>query len=73
LVRPDVLQVTIVGGKTVDGVVSFRFLADETTEGIGGEGVGGATFFIDISHVQLNGGMVLGSDETVGGRAIMKV
>jgi hypothetical protein len=58
--------------KTVERIVRFSFLADETTEGIGGEGVGITTFSVDISNVDLDRGMILGSDETVGGRAKVK-
>jgi hypothetical protein len=69
LVRPDVLQVTIMSGKAVDGVISFGFLANKTTESIGGEGVGGTAFFVHVSNIELDGSVVLGSDETVSGRA----
>jgi hypothetical protein len=55
--------------ETVKGVIRLGLLADEATESIGGEGVGETTFSIDITDVDLDGGVVLGSDETVGGRA----
>ena len=54
---------------TVKGIVRFSFLTDETTESISGETVGGTTLSINISNVDLNGSVILGSDETVGGRA----
>jgi hypothetical protein len=57
--------------ETVKRVVRLGLLADETTESIGGEGVGETTFSIDITNVDLDRGVVLGSDETVGGRAKM--
>jgi hypothetical protein len=55
--------------ETVKRVVRLGLLADETAESIGGEGVGETTFSIDITNVDLDRGVVLGSDETVGGRA----
>jgi hypothetical protein len=58
--------------ETVKGVIRLGFLADEATESIGGEGVGETTFSIDITDVDLDRGVVLGSDETVGGRAKKK-
>jgi hypothetical protein len=54
---------------TVKGIVRLSFLTEETTESISGEGVGGTTLSINIRNVNLNRGVVLGSDETVGGRA----
>jgi hypothetical protein len=57
--------------ETVKRVVRLSLLTDETTESIGGEGVGETTFSIDITNVDLDRRMVLGSDETVGGRAKM--
>jgi hypothetical protein len=62
----------IMGSEAVDRVVSFGFLTDKATESIGGERVGGTTFFIHVSNVKLDRGVVLGSDETVGGRAIRR-
>jgi hypothetical protein len=56
--------------ETVKGIVRLGFLTEETTESISGEAVGGTTLSINISNVDLNGSMVLGSDETVGGRAL---
>ena len=55
--------------ETVKGIVRLSFLTKETTESIGGERVGGTTLSINISNVDLNGSVILGSDETVGGRA----
>ena len=58
--------------ETVKGIVRLSFLAKETTESIGGETVGGTTLSINISNVDLNGSVILGSDETVGGRATLR-
>ena len=58
---------TILLSETVKSIVRLSFLTEETTEGIGGEGVGGTTLSIDIRDVDLNGSVILGSDQTVGG------
>jgi hypothetical protein len=55
--------------ETVKSIVRLGFLTEETTESIGAEAVGGTTLSINISNVDLNGSMILGGDETVGGRA----
>jgi hypothetical protein len=55
--------------ETVKRVVRLGLLTDETAESIGGEGVGVTTLSINITNVNLDRRMVLGSDETVGGRA----
>jgi len=58
--------------ETVKGIVRLSFLTEETTESIGGERVGGTALSINISNVDLNGSVILGSDETVGGRATLR-
>jgi hypothetical protein len=55
--------------ETVKRVVRLGLLADETAESIGGEGVGVTTLSINITNIDLDRRMVLGSDETAGGRA----
>ncbi|KAG1427415.1 hypothetical protein G6F57_023257 [Rhizopus arrhizus] len=64
-----IVLTSILLSKTVEGVVRFSFLTNETTESVGGESVGIATISVDITNVDLNGSVVLGSNETVGGRA----
>ena len=59
--------------ETVEGIVRLSFLTEETTESIGGESVLGTTFSVNVSNVDLDRGVVLGSDETVGGRANKEV
>ena len=60
---------TILGSKTVDGIISLRLLADETRKSIGGEATGVTTAGIDLTDVDLDGSVVLGSDQTVSGGA----
>lgn len=60
----------ILGSKTVDGVISLRLLADKTREGIGSEATSVATAGIDITNVDLDRGVILGSDQTVCGGAL---
>jgi hypothetical protein len=56
-------------GKTVDRIISLGLLANETAKGIGREAAGIATAGINITNIDLDRGVVLGSDQTVGGGA----
>lgn len=57
----------ILGSETVDGVISFSFLAHKSTEGVGRERVGGTSFVVNIGNIELDAGMIFGSDQTVSG------
>lgn len=59
----------ILSGKTVDGIISLGLLANETAKSIGSEAAGVATAGIDLTNVELDRGVILGSDQTVGGGA----
>lgn len=63
------LLTTVLGGKAVDGVISLGLLADKTREGIGGEAAGVTTASINLTNVDLDRGVILGSDQTVCGGA----
>ena len=66
-----IILTTVFSGQTVKGVIRLGFTTDETAESVGGIGAGQTTFSIDITNVDLDGSVVLGSDETVGGRAVI--
>ena len=59
--------------KTIEGVVRFSFLTNKAPESVGGEGVGITTISIALAYINLNRGVILGSNETVGGRAIIYI
>lgn len=63
----------VLSGQTVDAVISFSVATNETAKSIGTEAASAATFSVDIGNVDLDRGVVLGSDEAVGGRAKMPV
>lgn len=62
-------RTTILGGKAVERVIGLRLGADEAGEGVGGEGASVAAVLVNITNVDLNGGVVLGANEAVSGRA----
>ena len=63
------LEVTILRAETVKGVIRFRLSTDKARHDIGLERSSHATAIIDISNVNLNRGVILGSNETTSGRA----
>ena len=69
--KTTIILTTIISGQTVKGVIRLGFTTNETAESVGGVGTGQTTFSIDITNVDLDGSVVLGSDETVGGRAVI--
>lgn len=66
----DVLEVTILGDKAVKGVIALGVGANEAGEGVGGELTGEVAGGINIANVDLDGGVVLGGNDAVGGRAL---
>lgn len=70
-VRPDVLQQTVVLSQTVQGVVTLTSGSD-----VAGQSVSdvftwdGTALFVNLSNVDLNRGVVLGLDNSVGGRTL---
>jgi hypothetical protein len=64
-----VLQEAGLGGETVDGIVSATLAADETAEGKGSKLTSVVAIGIDVTNVDLDGSVVLGSDQAVGGGA----
>lgn len=59
----------ILSSKTIKGVVRFRLPTDKAREDIGLEGTSVTTGSIDLTNVDLDRGVILGSDNTVSGRA----
>lgn len=66
----DTLEVTVSAGETVEGVVGLTEGADETGEGVGLTASGGNSLLVNIRDGDLDGGVVLGGDQTVSGRAV---
>lgn len=64
------LEVAVLGAETVKGVIRLGLSTNESREDVGLGGTGNTARLIDISNVDLDGSVVLGSDETAGGRAI---
>lgn len=59
-------------GKAVEGIIRFGLSTDETREDIGLEGTSVTARGIDFTNVDLDGSVVLSSDNTASGRAIYK-
>jgi hypothetical protein len=57
---PDVLQETVLLGKTVDGVVRLALRADKSGESISNGLAGVAAVLIDLADGDLDGSVVLG-------------
>lgn len=62
-------RTAILGSQAVERVISLRLGTEEAREGIGLEGTGVATVLVNITNVDLDSGVVLGTDEAVSGRA----
>lgn len=63
------LQEALLGGQTVEGVVRLAVATDGTRERERDVLARRHAIGIHLGNVNLHGGMVLGSDEAVGGRA----
>lgn len=68
--RPNVLQQSIPLSKSVERIISLSTRPDETTESIGDVFAGGTAVLVDLGDRDLDGCVVLGFDDTVGGRAL---
>lgn len=72
-VREDVLEETVLLGKTVDAVVSLTTATDVTAEGVGEVlADNGAALLVDLGDRDLDRRVVLGLDEAVSGRALAR-
>ena len=71
LPAPDVLEETVALGEAVEGVVALTHGADEAAEGVDVVLAGdGAAVLVNLCHGNLNGAVVLGLDDAVGGAAL---
>ncbi|KAJ2513315.1 hypothetical protein H4217_006407, partial [Coemansia sp. RSA 1939] len=64
LVAPDVVQVAVSGGKTVDRIVRLAEGTDHTADSVGMEATSEAAILVNLANVDLDGRVVLGADET---------
>ena len=68
---PDALEETVPLGEPVHGVVALGHGADETGEGVDVVLAGDLTaVLVNLGDGDLDGGVVLGLDDAVGGRAL---
>lgn len=70
LTTPDVLQQTITLSQSVQGVVTLAHSSDETAESINLVLAGSASVLVNLCDGDLDGSVVLGLDDTVGGAAL---
>lgn len=69
---PDVLDVTVTLSEAVDAVVRLAHGADETAKGVGLVLAGVASVLINLCDGDLDGTVILGSDDAVGGAALAR-
>lgn len=68
---PDALEETVTLSKAVHGVIGLAHGADETAEGIDVVLAGdGTAVLVNLGDADLDGAVVLGLDDAVGGRAL---
>jgi hypothetical protein len=67
---PDVLEVTVTLGQTVEGVVRLAAGTDEAAERIGLALAGVAAVLVNLANGELDRGVVVGLDDAVGGAAL---
>lgn len=70
MARPDRLEKTSLSSETVKRVIAFRVLANETGKNKGLGRASDDTSSVHVSNVDLNGGMVLGGNQTTSSRAL---
>ena len=71
LPAPDVLEEAVALGEAVEGVVALTHGADEAAEGVDVVVAGdGAAVLVDLGDGNLDGAVVLGLDDAVGGAAL---
>lgn len=67
---PDVLQVAVTLSEAVEGVIALTAGTDETAESVGLVLTGVAAVLVNLADGQLDGGVVVGLDDAVGGAAL---
>jgi hypothetical protein len=73
LSAPDILEQTVALSEAVQGVVALTHRADEAAEGVDVVLAGdGAAVLVNLGDRNLDGTVVLGLDDTVGGAALAR-
>ena len=67
---PDVLQVSVTLSEAVEGVITLTTGTDETAQSVGVVLAGVATVLVNLADGDLDGGVVVGLDDAVGGAAL---
>jgi hypothetical protein len=67
---PHALEVTVTLGQAVEGVVALTAGADETAHGVGLVLASVAAVLVNLADGDLDGGVVVGLDDPVGGAAL---
>lgn len=67
---PDVLEVAVLLGKAVEGVVGLAAGTDEAAESVGLALAGVAAVLVNLANGELDRGVVVGLDDAVGGAAL---
>ncbi|MBY8978612.1 hypothetical protein KHP62_22695, partial [Rhodobacteraceae bacterium NNCM2] len=70
LTAPDVLQQTIALSQSVQRIIGLSHSSDETAESINLVLAGSASVLVNLCDGDLDGSVVLGLDDTVGGAAL---
>jgi hypothetical protein len=67
---PNVLQVTVTLGEAVEGVIALTAGTDEAAKSVGLVLTSVATVLVNLADGELDGGVVVGLDDAVGGAAL---
>lgn len=67
---PDVLEVSIALGQAVEGVIALAAGTDEAAKSVGLVLAGVAAVLVNLADGELDGGVVVGLDDAVGGAAL---
>jgi hypothetical protein len=67
---PDVLEVAIALGQAVEGVIALAAGTDEAAKSVGLVLAGVAAVLVNLADGELDGGVVVGLDDAVGGAAL---
>lgn len=69
---PDVLEVAVTLGEAVEGVVALATGTDEAAQSVGLVLAGVAAVLVNLADGDLDGGVVVGLDDAVGGAALAR-
>ena len=68
--RPHVLQVAVTLSQTVEGVIALTTGTNEAAQSVGLVLAGVAAVLVNLANGELDGGVVVGLDDAVGGAAL---